>query len=154
MSAAATDRGICFLEYCDRKNFDAQLDDLLKGLGEGAEVCRSKYIDDLELQLDEYFSGHRKSFSVPVWSPSSSFYSNVWRELRGISYGETSAYSNIATNIHKPEAVRAVATAIGRNRVAILTPCHRVILRSGKVGQYAGGPQRKIKLLELENRFS
>lgn len=100
--------------------------------------------------IEEYFSGSKDTFKVDVPTCGTNFQEKVWIEISKIPYGETRTYSNIATAIGHPKAVRAVGTATGLNPLCILIPCHRVIRSDGKNGQYAGGELIKNNLLKLE----
>jgi methylated-DNA-[protein]-cysteine S-methyltransferase len=101
-------------------------------------------------QLDEYFSGGRKSFDVSLNASGTSFQLNVWEALREIPYGETISYGELAKWIGNPRAVRAVGRANGANPIAVVVPCHRVIGANGTLTGYGGGLDRKAKLLALE----
>ncbi|NCO45642.1 MAG: methylated-DNA--[protein]-cysteine S-methyltransferase, partial [Vibrio sp.] len=101
-------------------------------------------------QLDEYFSGKRTIFTLPLAAKGTEFQQSVWQALCKIPYGETWNYQQIAEAIGNPKAVRAVGLANGRNPISIIVPCHRVIGKSGKLTGYAGGLNRKASLLELE----
>ncbi len=101
-------------------------------------------------EIREYFRGKRKRFSVKFSLRGTPFQQNVWKELRGLSFGQTVCYEVIARRMGKPRAVRAVGTAIGKNPLAIIIPCHRVISKSGSPGNYAGGLFRKRWLLNHE----
>lgn len=103
-------------------------------------------------ELKEYFSGARTLFSLPVDTQGTPFQQEVWQALRQIPYGETVSYSEIATRINRPSAVRAVGTAIGANPVLIAVPCHRVIGKSGAITGYRGGLELKRFLLGLETK--
>lgn len=101
-------------------------------------------------QLDEYFAGKRTGFDLPLEMSGTLFQQAVWQELMMIPFGHTGNYAHHARRIGKPDAVRAVGTAIGRNPIAIIVPCHRVIGTSGGLAGYAGGLERKRYLLALE----
>jgi len=101
-------------------------------------------------QLDEYFEGRRKAFDLPLEPHGTPFQKAVWRALLAVPFGATSTYGTIAAAIRKPSAVRAVGAAIGANPIGIVVPCHRVIGRDGSLTGYAGGLDRKAKLLDLE----
>lgn len=102
-------------------------------------------------ELDEYFRGVRKEFSVPLDLKGTPFQASVWRELLRLPYGATSSYRKIALAAGAPAAVRAAGTAIGRNPLSIFVPCHRVLGSSGALSGYAGGLDRKRFLLALES---
>ncbi len=106
--------------------------------------------DEVVRQLEEYFSGQRTAFSVPVAPAGTPFQQRVWRELTGIPYGETRSYGQLAAAIGNPSAMRAVGAANGRNPISIIVPCHRVIGSNGTLVGYGGGLERKRFLLELE----
>lgn len=103
-------------------------------------------------QLGEYFAGERTEFDVELNMAGSEFRRRVWRALTTIPYGETRSYGEIADQIGAPGAARAVGLANGRNPIAIIVPCHRVIGASGSLTGYGGGLDRKRSLLELEKR--
>jgi methylated-DNA-[protein]-cysteine S-methyltransferase len=100
-------------------------------------------------QLEEYFAGTRRSFSVPLAPAGTVFQNDVWQALHDIPYGDTRTYADIAEAIGRPLAMRAVGNANGANPYAIVVPCHRVVARGG-LGGYGGGLACKIGLLELE----
>lgn len=101
-------------------------------------------------QLLEYFSGERQSFDLPLAARGTPFQEKVWRALQSIPFGTTSTYKKIAEAIGNPKAVRAVGTAIGRNPLGIIIPCHRVLATGGGLGGYAAGLGCKQQLLALE----
>lgn len=101
-------------------------------------------------ELKEYFEGTRHEFSLPIDIIGTNFQENVWEELLNIPYGETRTYSEVATAIGNPKAVRAVASAIGQNPVMIVVPCHRVVRKNGLSSGYRGGTEMKKELLDLE----
>lgn len=101
-------------------------------------------------QIEEYFGGHRKTFSLPLELEGTEFQTLVWKELLKIPYGETRAYGDIASNIGRPKAMRAVGAANGSNRISLVIPCHRVIGKDGKLVGYGSGLWRKEWLLGHE----
>lgn len=105
-----------------------------------------------ERQLQEYFAGKRKKFSIKLDISGTEFQESVWYALNKISYGKTVSYAQQAKLVHKPKAFRAVGSANGKNPVAIVLPCHRVIASDGTLGGYGGGLSIKRKLLALETR--
>jgi methylated-DNA-[protein]-cysteine S-methyltransferase len=102
-------------------------------------------------QLREYFDGRRTAFEVPLLMHGSPFELQVWRALQEIPYGETTSYGEIARRVGQPSAARAVGVANGRNPIAVIVPCHRVIGADGSLTGYGGGLERKRVLLELES---
>jgi methylated-DNA-[protein]-cysteine S-methyltransferase len=109
---------------------------------------------DVRAQLDEYFDGARETFDVKLALHGNPFEQRVWRELLEIPYGETISYGQIAKMIGAPSAARAVGLANGRNPVALIVPCHRVIGANGSLTGYGGGLERKRFLLDLESGVS
>lgn len=103
-----------------------------------------------EKELNEYFAGKRKTFTVPLDMRGTPFQKQVWEALLGIPFGETRTYGQLAIQLGNPRATRAVGTANGRNPVSIIAPCHRVIGFSGKLTGFAGGLEAKAYLLNLE----
>ena len=101
-------------------------------------------------QLEAYFSGELTTFDVPLLLAGSPFQLRVWEGLRTIPYGETCSYGELAEEIGKPGAARAVGLANGRNPISIIVPCHRVIGADGSLTGYGGGLWRKKTLLDLE----
>lgn len=101
-------------------------------------------------QLDEYFAGEREQFDVPIAPRGTAFQEAVWRALVKIPYGTTMTYLELARSIGRPAAVRAVGAANGRNPISIIVPCHRVVGADGSLVGYAGGIERKLRLLDLE----
>jgi methylated-DNA-[protein]-cysteine S-methyltransferase len=131
--------------------------ELLTGLGfrRGAAVPPGWTRDEARFaveraQLDEYFAGERTAFDLPMQLDGAQFDRRVWRELQEIPYGTTATYSEIAERIGRPGRARAVGAANGRNPIAIVVPCHRVIGAGGKLTGYGGGLDRKRELLVLE----
>ncbi len=101
-------------------------------------------------QLDEYFAGERRTFTIPLRPLGTDFQQRVWNALLQIPYGETRSYKDIALSVDKPEGIRTVAQAIGANGISILIPCHRVISSNHRLTGYAGGLEAKRTLLKLE----
>lgn len=103
-------------------------------------------------QLDEYFQGRRREFSVPLNLAGTPFQQRVWRELLTIPFGHTTTYGAIANRLGDPKTIRAVGRANGQNPIPILVPCHRVIGSDGSLIGYGGGLWRKRWLLEHEGQ--
>ncbi len=104
-------------------------------------------------QLNRYFSGEVIQFSVPIAAKGTPFQQSVWQALTTIPYGETWSYAQLADAIGNPKAVRAVGLANGKNPVSVIVPCHRVIGKNGKLTGYAGGVERKQRLLAIEGKI-
>jgi len=153
MLVGALDEGICLLEFIDRKMLQTQLKKINSYFGTVCVPGDHKHFKQLDRELKEYFNGKRKIFTVPIVYPGSDFQVKVWEQLRTIPYGTTRSYGEQAKILGRPKAVRAVASANGANRIAVIVPCHRVIGKDGKLVGYGGGLWRKKYLLELEMRF-
>lgn len=119
-------------------------------LGPMTEDPHHPVLLETEHQLHDYFSGKRQSFSIKLDFTGTEFQQAVWHALLTIPYDETLSYGQIARQIGHPKAVRAVGAAIGKNPIAIIAPCHRVIGANGKLTGFAGGLATKTILLDLE----
>ena len=118
--------------------------------GEGGHDAPNTIIKKALFELDEYFAGRRTVFDIPVKPDGTAFQTAVWNELKNIPYGQTRSYADVAAAIGAPRACRAVGTALHKNPVAILIPCHRVIGKDGSLTGFAGGVGVKKLLLALE----
>lgn len=149
---SATERGLCRLALNgSEKIFVQDLQDHYKI----TPVHAQEYFDETEKELTLYFHGELKKFNLPIdWSDISPFQKQVLGELLKITYGETTSYGEIARRIGKPQASRAVGTAIARNPMPIIIPCHRVIPADGSLGGYLWGPEIKQMLLRMEGAAS
>ncbi|MEL6942848.1 MAG: methylated-DNA--[protein]-cysteine S-methyltransferase, partial [Bacteroidota bacterium] len=146
----ATEKGICLLEFTDRKMLETEFRDLQKRLNAQILIGENKHIQQAKKELGEYFEGTRTQFEVALHTPGTDFQNQAWKALLDIPYGSTSSYLKQAEKLNKPKAVRAVARANGCNRVAIIIPCHRVIGKDGSLTGYAGGLERKRWLIDFE----
>lgn len=148
--AGATSRGCCLFEFHDRGGFE-RIEARMKKrfhleMREGSNALLAR----IELQAKEYFSGMRKDFDIPLDQMGTSFERSVWQALMKIPYGETRSYGELAAQLGKPGAARAVGRANGMNYIPIIIPCHRVIDSDGNLHGYGGGLWRKRWLLEHE----
>lgn len=150
---AATEKGICLLEFSDRRMLDVQFTTLRKLFKSPIVPGENKHIILLRKELKKYFEGTLKQFTVPIVFPGSQFQQKVWNELLKIPSGKTVSYEEIAIKVGTPKAQRAVGHANGLNRIAIVIPCHRVVNKNGNLGGYGGGLWRKQRLLELEKQI-
>lgn len=141
--------GVLKIEATNAKLISVQLTDCTKTVDNSNEITKM-----CKTQLNEYFCRKRKIFDLPIEFMGTGFQKKVWRELCEIPYGKIVSYKEIAQNIGNEKAVRAVGTAIGKNPIAIIVPCHRVISANGKIGGYAYGIDKKQKLLNLERNFN
>ena len=119
-------------------------------LREEAATTADSVLDLACEELDRFFAGELREFSVPVSPPGTEFQRSVWRALQQIPYGTTRSYGQIARSIGRPAAVRAVGAANGQNPICIIVPCHRVIGADGSLTGFGGGLERKSFLLGLE----
>lgn len=150
MIACATDKGICLLEFNDRKKLDGQFKKLAKDLNANIVEQENKHFALLKKELEAYFNHDLKIFTVPLDLVGTEFQKKVWQALLTIPYGKTVSYLQQSESMGNPLSIRAVANANGMNKIAIIVPCHRVIGSNGKLTGYAGGLERKQFLLNLE----
>ena len=101
-------------------------------------------------EIQDYLKGKRTSFSVPLHFAGTDFQSEIWRQIARIPFGETITYTELAERAGVPKALRAAGTATGRNPLSLIVPCHRVVGKNGGLGGYAGGLDRKKRLLAVE----
>jgi AraC family transcriptional regulator of adaptative response/methylated-DNA-[protein]-cysteine methyltransferase len=152
--AGATDEGVCLLEFNDTKRAVTECRDLAKLLKQPVGDGENEHLTTIIKQLEEYFSGSRKEFSIPLVTPGTDFQQEVWKKLLEIPYGTTRSYREQANALSRPDSVRAVANANGMNRISIIIPCHRVISSNGRLTGYGGGLIRKKWLLDHEKKYS
>ena len=150
MMAGAFQEQLCLLEFTDRRGLERELIDLKKRLKTVILPGQADVITEMRAQLNAYFAGTLNNFSLPLFTPGTPFQQEVWQQLRAIPYGQTRSYKDQAEILGNPKAIRAVATANGMNRIAIIIPCHRVIGADGQLVGYAGGLARKKWLLDHE----
>lgn len=135
-------------------SFDQAIDEVKQRFnGKGKFIwCEDETkLASVRKQLEEYFAKQRKQFELSFdWQYGTSFQQEVWAKLLEIPYGQTSSYGTIAKQIGRPQAVRAVGSAIGRNPLSIIVPCHRVLTSTRQLGGYSGGLSMKRELLEIE----
>ncbi len=150
MVAASLDVGICMLEFADRRMLETQVKRLKKHFGGEIIPGDSEHREQLADELEHYFAGELLEFTVPLVYPGTDFQVACWDYMRTIPYGATRSYADEATAVGKPSATRAVGSANGDNRIAIVIPCHRVVGSDGKLSGYGGGLWRKRSLLDHE----
>jgi O-6-methylguanine DNA methyltransferase len=143
LAVSALAAGVCDVEFLDDGDTRGTTTDDAAGQSLAARTVR---------ELAEYFAGERTEFTVPLALDGTDFQRAVWAKLTKVPYGATCSYDDIARALGNPAAVRAVGQANGRNRVAVIVPCHRVINKGGGLGGYGGGLWRKRFLLDLEQR--
>ena len=150
MLAAANDEGVCLLEFHDRRMLETQIERVRKHLDCEISPGTNPHLEKMEDELKQYFDGKLKLFTVPLVLAGTEFQEAVWNRLLRIPFGETLSYEQLARDIDRPGAQRAVGRANGDNRLAIVVPCHRVIRSDGTLCGYGGGLWRKRHLLDLE----
>lgn len=111
----------------------------------------SPVIEQCRQEINEYLNAKRKNFSVKLAPKGTEFQQNVWSKIAMLKIGQSESYQDIAVKLNKPKASRAVGTAVGKNPIAIIIPCHRIIAQSRKLTGYAWGLDVKEQLLKLEN---
>ncbi|HDL5806252.1 TPA: methylated-DNA--[protein]-cysteine S-methyltransferase [Mannheimia haemolytica] len=141
----ATEEGLIYIELGQEQQ-TTSLDNFLSAQAASGQIleifCKTKEI------LDRYFAGEPLDFLAPQGTP---FQQSVWKILREIPYGQTTTYGEIATQLGKPSAMRAVGGAVGRNPISILVPCHRVLGKNQALTGFGGGLPNKRFLLQLED---
>ncbi len=141
---------LCLCDWRYRKMRDSVDKRICEGLDANFEDDETDVTQNARQQLEEYFSGNRTDFDIPLLMLGTSFQKTVWNELLGIPYGKTDSYLGISRKIGNEKAIRSVAAANAANALSIFVPCHRVIGSNGKLTGYGGGVQVKRKLLQLE----
>jgi len=144
------DNKLCMLDFRYRRMRAAVDNRIKKGLGAEFIERDDDIIKNTRRQLDEYLSGDRKEFDLPLLMVGTDFQRSVWSALMKVPYGTTSTYLQLAKDINNERAVRAVANANGANSIAIIIPCHRIIGSNGELVGYGGGLPVKKRLLKLE----
>ncbi|WP_416306727.1 methylated-DNA--[protein]-cysteine S-methyltransferase [Neptunicella sp. SCSIO 80796] len=135
LEIAASDEGIQRIKFVEQCQFPEQ---------------HNAHVEQAIAQLDEYFNHQRREFDLTLAAAGTLFQQQVWKTLTSVPHGKTCSYADIADSIGNPKAVRAVGSANGKNPIAIVVPCHRIIGSNGKLTGYAGGLFRKEYLLKLE----
>ncbi len=145
--AIANDQGIAALHMLGGKHGPAATDF-------GTRDPQAAQLRTLQMQMAEYFAGERIQFDLPLAAAGTAFQQQVWQALCKIPYGQTRSYGEQALAIDNAKAVRAVGAANGRNPIAIIVPCHRVVGSNGTLTGFGGGLDKKAFLLELERRHA
>ncbi|MBA2113033.1 bifunctional transcriptional activator/DNA repair enzyme AdaA [Bremerella alba] len=152
MLAAGSDAGLCLLEFADRKMLPKQFERISKLFAQPILPGTHPVLTLAAEQIQQYFDGTRAEFTLPLRLDGTSFQETVWNNLLEIPYGQTSSYKQLAQQVGKPNASRAIGRTNGDNRLAIVVPCHRVVRSDGHLCGYAGGLWRKKWLLEHERK--
>ena len=152
MLALADNDGLHLLEFVDRRGLENEIGHIRRRTRSVVVPGENTHLRTIAAELKDYFAGKSLRFSVPVVVHGSTFEGSVWRELQTIAPGATRSYSEMAERLQNARAVRAVGRANGRNCIAIVIPCHRVIRADGSLCGYGGGVWRKQWLLAHERR--
>lgn len=156
MTVLANDEGVCRIDFGHCEDRIASYQSWKKKhflKGELVYDPQHKYVLQTKDELLQYFDGKRSSFTVPLNCYGTEFQRKVWRTLlHNVPFGETRSYKEIATSMLTPKAIRAVGGAVNKNPFAIIVPCHRIIGSNGKLVGYAGGVDKKQKLLDFEKK--
>jgi O-6-methylguanine DNA methyltransferase len=147
MTAVSETEGIVALDFHDSINLNSSL----QSLTNVPETGFNDHLLMVKQEVEEYFAGKLKEFNVKLSMRGTDFQKKVWTELMKIPYGKTRTYSQQAISLQDIKSIRAVASANGKNKIAIIIPCHRVIGSDGSLTGYAGGLWRKKWLIEFES---
>ncbi|MFN8947128.1 MAG: bifunctional transcriptional activator/DNA repair enzyme AdaA [Alphaproteobacteria bacterium] len=153
MLAVSSPVHLHLLEFVDRKGLPAELARLMAAEKQGIGLGTLPPSEQAAAELADYFAARSDRITTPLACAASAFTQQVWDALRAIPVGETRSYSDIARQIGRPAAVRAVARANGANQIAVMVPCHRVIGADGSLTGYGGGLWRKQRLIEIERQL-
>ncbi|WP_078597470.1 methylated-DNA--[protein]-cysteine S-methyltransferase [Evansella clarkii] len=151
LTVGKSEKGICFVEFGSSEETKPLIEKWLQ-----SKLMNVKLVEDTEqlheaaMQINEYFSGERRDFDLPLDLRGTQFQNLVWNQVKTIPYGETRSYKHIAMEIGAPKAVRAIGGANNQNPVPLIIPCHRVIGSNGSMVGYGGGLDKKVQLLTLE----
>lgn len=154
MIACASDSGVCLLEFAEDGDLPGCLERIRKQLNANLFLSANIHLRQLQEELSQYFNGSNKQFSVSLDLKGTDFQKSVWRSLLRIPFGATRSYAQQSKTMGNPKGIRAIATANGKNKIAIVVPCHRVIGSDGSLTGYAGGLNRKKWLLDHERKWS
>lgn len=150
LMVAGDDTAVYLVEFWDRRMLEVQFAALEKRLGAVFFPGESEATRRMKDELAAYFEGRLRRFVTPIRFPGSPHQVEVWRALREVPYGKTWTYGQLAAQVGRPSAVRAVARAVGENRLAVVLPCHRIVGAGGRLTGYGGGVWRKRFLLAHE----
>ncbi len=156
MLLEANEKGLTGAWFLRQKHFPTKAMEYLQNsenstLASSSTEQSKTFLTLAKKELDLYFAGNLKNFSLPLAPEGTDFQKQVWSILCKIPYGQTFTYSAVAEQMHNPKAVRAVGGSIGRNPLSIFIPCHRVLGKNSSLTGYAGGLARKKCLLDMES---
>ncbi len=151
--ALADEAGIRLLQFLDHPGLADQVERCRRQLGTMNVPGTNRHLETVSRELDEYFAGRRKNFTVALAPIGTEFQRRVWNQLSGVGFSGLSTYAELARGLGKPGGARALGNALGANPIVILIPCHRVARGDGTIGGYSGGAWRKRRLLAHERRL-
>ena len=154
MIAAANNDGLCLFDFEYRKMMPGIQKRISSFLQDEFAEGQHPLFEQLQVQFDEYLSGNRQVFNLPIVMTGTAFQNKVWNELLNIPYGATRSYMQQSKVLGDEKAIRAVARANGENCFAVIVPCHRVVGTNGSLTGYAGGLKNKKWLLEHEAKYA
>jgi AraC family transcriptional regulator, regulatory protein of adaptative response / methylated-DNA-[protein]-cysteine methyltransferase len=154
MVAVADANRLYLLEFQDQYRTENELEQLGRKIGSTVMYGITAPLDLITKELNRYFAGTLQIFKTPVFFLGTSFQKLTWDALQEIPYGHTRSYAEIAAQIERPSAFRAVANANSKNKLVIIVPCHRIINADGKLGGYSAGLERKQWLINHERDIS
>ncbi len=140
--AFANDDGLTGLYYSVQRN--------VPDTAQSTPAPQHPVLQQTQKELDEYFSGKRRQFTMPLAAKGTPFQQQVWAALRALDYGQTLTYLQLARQLGNERGVRAVAQGVARNPLIVVVPCHRIIGTNGSLTGFAAGVERKLALLQLE----
>ncbi len=150
----ASDEFLLYLDFLeDNCDLSFEVDEVSVLFSAPLDMFANNIIQHTKVQLDEYFNGTLKTFTIPLKTFGTTFQKQAWEELCKIPYGETISYKEQATRLNNPKAMRAVGGANGKNKIAVVIPCHRVIGANKELTGFASGVWRKKWLLEHEEQY-
>lgn len=141
---------LCLSDWIYSKNIKRKAQSLAKKYKTSYEYKDTPLLIEAARQMDQYFTGRRKEFELPLLLTGTEFQNKVWETLQSIPYGELWSYKQLAAAVGNPEAFRAVANANGKNPLPFIIPCHRVISNNGSIGGYSLGLELKQFLINME----
>ena len=154
MQIGATDNSLLYIEYDDSPNCQKKVQSVVIALSATIVDEPSPYHLEIISELNEYFAGKRKEFSLRLQTIGTDFQQSVWKSLQTIPYGTTTSYKAQSLTMNNPLAIRAIASTNAKNCINIVIPCHRVVGTNGSLTGYSGGIWRKRWLLDFEQQHS
>lgn len=148
------EKSLYFLDFIDQSFLDEKLDRFQKLNRVNLRLGTNSILEQTQIELESYFKGTLKTFTVPIQLNGTGFQEKVWKELRKLPFGQTLSYSSLAFLVNSRLACRSVGQANHHNPVIIIIPCHRIIQKNGHLGGYGSGLEKKQWLLDHEKAFS